>query len=135
MAATKESVELTETIFDEAGLALDGSYGERVRQLGDSACKAGIEATIRYLSEKSELSDSELEMLSAGNIPEDLRQRDFDALIERLSQNADPKLDESEKSMCEDAFASGLSAAIHYLVKTAHTRDVDLLSLIPSTGE
>ena len=134
MATTKESVELTEQIFEQAGLALDESYTERVRQLGDSACKAGIEATIRYLSEKSELSDDELQMLSTGNIPEHIRQRDFEALTERLSQTADPELNERDKSMCEDAFASGLSAAIHYLLKAAHTRDVDLLSLIPSNG-
>ena len=134
MAATKESVELTEQIFAEAGLALDDGYTERVRQLGDSACKAGIEATIRYLSEKSELSDIELEMLSAGNIPENLRQRDFEAHIKRLDESTHPKLDEKDKSMCEDAFASGLSAAIHYLLTTAHTQEVDLLSLIPSNG-
>ena len=46
MAATKESVELTDVIFEEAELALDESYTERVRRLGDSSCKAGIEATI-----------------------------------------------------------------------------------------
>jgi hypothetical protein len=134
MAATKESVELTETIFDEAGLALDGSYTALVRQLGDSACKAGIEATIRYLSDRSELSDIELEMLSAGNIPEDIRKRDFEAHIGRLDQTAEPKLDEKDRSMCEDAFASGLSAAIHYLINAAHTDQVDLLSLVPSNG-
>ena len=134
MAATKESVELTQTIFDQAGIALDDSYTERVRQLGDSACKAGIEATIRYLSEKSELSDIELEMLSAGNIPEDLRQRDFEAHVQRVNETTDLKLDEKDKSMCEDAFASGLSTAIFHLLKAADTQDVDLLSLIPSNG-
>jgi hypothetical protein len=134
MAATQEIVELTEMIFDQTGLALDESYTERVRQLGDSACKAGIEATIKYLSGKSELPESELQMLSAGNIPEHLKQRDFETHIERLSRQANPKPDEKDKRMCEDAFGSGLSAAIHYLLKAAHAQQVDLLSLIPSNG-
>ena len=134
MAATQEIVELTEMIFDQTSLALDASYTERVRQLGDSACKAGIEATIKYLSEISELSESELQMLSAGNIPEHHKQRDFEAHVERLSRQTDSEPDEKDKRMCEDAFNSGLSAAIHYLLKAAHTRQVDLLSLIPSNG-
>ena len=54
--------------------------------------------------------------------------------LERLNQTVNPKLDDTDKGMCEDAFASGLSAAIHYLVKDAHSRGVDLLSLIPSQG-
>ena len=134
MATTQEIVELTEMIFDQTGLALDASYTERVRQLGDSACKAGIEATINYLSERPELSDAELQALSAGNIPEHIKQRDFEAHIERLNRKTDPEPDEHDKKMCEDAFNSGLSAAIHYLLKAAHTRQVDLLSLIPSNG-
>ncbi len=134
MAATKESVELTERIFAEGDLALDKSYSERVRRLGDASCKAGIEATIKYLSEKTELSDNELEMLSAGNIPDHIKLSDFEALIERLSQSTDPKLDESDKSMCEDAFASGLSAAIFCLLKAAHADQVDVLSLVPANG-
>jgi hypothetical protein len=134
MAATQEIVELTEMIFDQTGLALDESYSERVRQLGDSACKAGIEATIKYLSERSELSDAELQVLSAGNIPEHVKQGDFQAYIERLSRQTDPKLDEKDKRMCEGAFDSGLSAAIHHLLQAAHTQQVDLLSLIPSNG-
>ncbi len=134
MAATKESVGLTDKIFAEGELALDGSYNDRVRRLGDASCKAGIEATIRYLSEKSQLSDSELEMLATGNIPDHLKLRDFEALIERLDQSANPKLDESDKNMCEDAFASGLSAAIYHLLRAAHTQDVDVLSLVPANG-
>jgi len=134
MAATQGIVELTEMIFDQIGLALDESYTERVRQLGDSTCKAGIEATIRYLSERPELSDAELQMLSAGNIPEHVKQRDFEAHIERLDRQTDLRPDEKDKRMCEDAFNSGLSAAIHYLLKAAHTQQVDLLSLIPSNG-
>ena len=132
MAATQGIVELTEIIFDQAGLALDAGYTERVRQLGDSACKAGMEAAMKYLSERSELSESELQMLSAGNIPEHVKQRDFEAHIERLNRQTDPKPDEKDKRMCEDAFNSGLSAAIHYLLKTAQAEQVDLLSLVPS---
>ena len=75
-----------------------------------------------------------MEMLSTANIPEDVRQRDFDALIESLNQTTDPKLDDSERSMCEDAFASGLSAATLHLLKAAHTEQVDVLSLVPSKG-
>lgn len=67
-----------------------------------------------------------MEMLSAGNIPEDLRQRDFDALVERLNQTTDPQLSENDRNMCENAFASGLSAAIHHLLNVAHAEQVDL---------
>jgi len=63
MAATKEVLDLTERIFNEAHLALNDSYPDRVRQLGDSSCKAGIGAVIRFLSGKSELSDDELQTL------------------------------------------------------------------------
>jgi hypothetical protein len=131
MAATKESVELVDIIFEEANLALDERFTERIRLLGDSSCKAGIEATINYLSEKSRLTDIELEMLSAGNIPEPVRKRDFEAHIKQLNETTDPKLDEKDRGMCEDAFASGLSAAIYRLLKAAGSKDVDLLSLIP----
>lgn len=134
MAATEEVLDMAAQIFDQAGLALDESYVERVRQLGDASCKAGIEATIRYLSEKSELSDDEFEMLSAGNIPVHLRERDFEAHIKRLNETTDPELGEKDRGLCEDAFASGLSAAIFHLIKAADSRQVDLLSLIPSNG-
>jgi len=133
MAATQESVELTEQIFEQAQLALDDGYNKRLRQLGDAACKAGIEATIRYLAGKSQLSQAELEMLSAGNIPDHIRLRDCEALIEKLSQTANPELSEDDKRMCREAFDSGLAAAIYHLLRTAHTQNVDLLSLIPST--
>ena len=99
MAAPQGIVELTEMIFDQTGLALDERFAERVRQLGDSACKAGIEATIKYLSERSELSESELQMLSAGNIPEHVKQRDFEAHIERLNRQTDLKPDERDRRM------------------------------------
>ena len=56
MAATGRILQLTDEIFEQNDLALDDSYTERVRQLGDSACKAGVEATIRYLSKISSVS-------------------------------------------------------------------------------
>lgn len=130
MAVTRESVDLIEQIFEQTNLALDESYTERIRNLGDSSCKAGIEATIRYLSEKTEISDSELEMLSAGNIPFEIRKRDFEAHFEQLNKTTDPKPSEADKRFCEDAFDSGLSSAIYYLLKVSRSRDVDLLSIV-----
>lgn len=134
MEATKESVELTERIFEQANLALDENYTERVRRFGDSSCKAGIEATIAYLSAKSELTDSELQMLAAGDLPEHIKKNRFEAYIEHLNQDVDFKLEEKDRKMCYDAFNSGLTAAIFYLLKAAKSRDVDLLSIIPSGG-
>ena len=131
MAATNDVRDLTEEVFEQAGLALDESFTDRVRQLGDSSCKAGIKATIAYLSAKSELSDSELQMLAAGDIPEHVKKTHFDAHIERLSRDVNPKPDEN---MCYDAFASGLSAAIFYLLNSARNRDIDLLAVLPSSG-
>jgi len=131
MATTNEALDLTEEVFEKAELALDETYTERTRRLGDSSCKAGIEATINYLSEKSQLSDTEIEMLSAGNIPEPVRKRDFEAHIKQLNETTNPKLNGNDERMCEDAFASGLSAAIYYLLKAARTKDIELLSLIP----
>lgn len=134
MAATKEVLDLTERIFNEAGLALNESYPDRVRQLGDSSCKAGIEAAIRFLSAKSELSDDELQILSAGNLPDNIGRRDFEAHIEPLKERAEPALDSKDMVMCSDAFYSGISTALHYLLKNAKSRQVDLLSLVPSNG-
>ncbi|MHC4432412.1 MAG: hypothetical protein ACYTBS_11280 [Planctomycetota bacterium] len=132
MAATKEVLDLTDQIFNEAGLALNDSYPDRVRQLGDSSCKAGIEAAIRFLSEKSELSDDELQTLSAGNLPGNIGRGDFEAYIEPLEERAEPALNSKDMVMCSDAFYSGISAAIHYLLKNAKSQQVDLLSLVPS---
>ena len=134
MAATKEVLDLTEQIFNETGLALNESYREHVRQLGDSSCKAGVEAAIRFLSEKSELSDDELQTLSAGNLPDSVGRRDFEAHIEPLKERAEPALDSKDMVMCSDAFYSGISAALHYLLKNAKSQQVDLLSLVPSNG-
>jgi len=135
MAATKEVLDLTEQIFEQASLALDKSYPDRVRQLGNSCCKAGIEAVIKFLSAKSELSDDELQTLSAGNLPEHIGHRDFKAHIEPLKERAEPELDSKEMVMCSDAFYSGISAAIHYLLTLAKSQQVDLLSLVPSNGD
>jgi len=135
MAATNEVRDLTEGVFEQAGLALDESFTDRVRQLGDSSCKAGIKATIAYLSAKSELSDSELQMLAAGDIPEHIKKTHFDAHIERLSRDVNPKPDEKDEKMCYDAFSSGLTAAIFYLLESARSRDIDLLAVVPSSGE
>ena len=84
MGATEKILELTEKIFDESNAGLDQSFTERVRQLGDSACKEGIEAAITYLSEKSELSEDELQMLSGGNIPEHYKLKSFEDHIEQF---------------------------------------------------
>ena len=134
MVATKEVLDLTEQIFEKAGLALNRSRPERLRQLGDSSCKAGIEAVIRFLSKKSELSEDELLTLSAGSIPEHIKQRDFEAHVEQLKERTDPEQVEKDINLCSDAFGSGLSAAIHYLLTIARSQQVDLLSLIPSNG-
>jgi len=131
MAATKEVHELTEKIFDETYMALKDSFTERVRQLGDSACKAGIETAIMYLSEKPELFEEELEKLSVGKIPEDYEQEYFEKHIEQLNARANVKLNEKERALCYDAFDSGIGVALSYLVKTAKFKGVDLLSLIP----
>ena len=132
MAATRGILELAEKIFQESNVALDESFAERVRQLGDASCKAGIQAAITYLTEKSELSDAELQMLSGGSIPEHLKLRAFNNHIEQLKSNGQFKPDETEKSLSHDAFDSGLSTAIFYLLKAARLGDVDLLSVIPS---
>ena len=134
MAATKEVLDLTERVFNEAGLALNESYPDRVRQLGDSSCKAGIEAAIRFLSEKSELSDDEMQTLSAGNLPDNVGRRDFEAHVQPLKERAEPALDSKDMVMCSDAFYSGISAALHYLLKNAKSQQVDLLSVVPSNG-
>ena len=134
MAATNEVRDLTEEVFEQAGLALADSYTERVRQLGDSSCKAGIKATITYLSAKSELSDAELQVLAAGDIPEHIKKNHFDVHIEKINQDTDPKLDEKDKKLCYDAFNSGLTAAIFYLLKSAKSRDIDLLAVVPSSS-
>lgn len=84
MAATKEILGLTEKIFEEGNIALDKSFTDRVRQLGDASSKAGIETAITYLTEKSELSEAELQMLSAGDIPTHYKLGTFDRHIERL---------------------------------------------------
>jgi len=130
MAATDEVLDLTEEVFEQAGLALDSSYAERVRGLGDSACKAGIKATIEYLSTKSELFDKELQMLASGDIPVHVKKNYFDEFIERLKQQADPKLDDRDEKMCYDAFNSGLTAAIFFLLSAARKQQVDLLSIV-----
>lgn len=134
MAATKEIRELAGRIFEESNLALDESFTDRVRQLGDAFCKAGIESAITYLSEKSQLSEAELQMLSGGDIPEHYKLRILEAHIEQLKRDAHIEPNEKEKSLCFDAFDSGLSAAIVYLLKAAKLEDVDLLSVIPSAG-
>ncbi len=135
MAATEKILELTEKIFDESNEALDQTYAERVRKLGDSACKAGIEAAITYLSEKSELSEDELQMLSGGNIPEHYKLRNLEDHIEQLRSEEGMELDEREKSLCCDAFNSGLATAIKYLLQAAKLEDADLLSLIPPADQ
>lgn len=132
MATTIGIADLTEQIFDRAGLALDASFAERVRRLGDSSCRAGIEAAVTYLCEKSELSEAELQMLSAGTIPDHIKQARFDAHIEGLKAGTHPRLTDNDRAMCRDAFDSGLSAAICHLLKTAKTQKADLLSVLPS---
>jgi hypothetical protein len=132
MAATKGILELTEKIFEESNVALDESFAERVRQLGDASCKAGIKAAITYLTEKSELSDAELQMLAGGSIPEHLKLRAFEDHIEQLKSDGQFETDETEKSLSHDAFDSGLSTAIYYLLKAAKLEKIDLLSVIPS---
>ncbi len=135
MAATREILELTERIFEESNVGLDESYVEQVRQLGDASCKAGIRAAITFLCEKSELSEVELQMLSGGDIPEHYKLRTFEDHIEQLKSDARIEPDGTEKPMCRDAFNSGLSAAIFYLLKTAKLDNVDLLSVIPSDSQ
>ena len=135
MAATKEILELTARILEESNVGLDESLAERIRQLGDASCKAGIEAAIEYLSEKSELSEAELKILSGGDTPEHHKLSSFADHLARLPRDAGIGPTEKEKSMCRDAFNAGVSTAILYLVKTAKLDDADLLSLIPSAGQ
>ena len=135
MAATKEIRELTERIFSECNVALDESFAERVRQLGDTSCKAGIEAAITYLTEKTELSDAELQMLSGGSVPDHYKLRTFEDHIERLKRDGRFEPDGTEKSLRHDAFDSGMSTAIFYLLNAAKLDKVDLLSIIPSDDQ
>lgn len=72
MAAAKGIIDLREEILDRAGLALDASFAERVRRLGDSSCRAGIEAAVTYLCEKSELSEIFHLLKTAGTQQTDL---------------------------------------------------------------
>jgi hypothetical protein len=135
MAATKEVLELTAKIFEESYVGLDESFTERVRHLGDASCKAGIQAVIEYLSGKSELSETELEMRSGGDIPEDHKLSSFEDHIEQLPRNAAIEPNEREKSVCQDAFDSRLAAGILYLMKAAKLDNAGLLSVIPSASE
>ena len=128
MAGIKGIVELTETIFNESGMALDESFTEPVRRLGDSTFKAGIKAAISYLSGKSELLDEDIDKLSAGTIPEDYEQQHFEQHISGLNE----QLNEKDEDFCHEAFISGISTALLYLTKAAKLKDVDLLSIIPS---
>ncbi len=135
MAATREILELTERIFEESNVGLDESFAERVRQLGGTSCKAGIKAAITYLAEKSELSEGELQMLSGGGIPEHYKLRTFEDHIEQLKRDGHFEPDETEKSLSHDAFDSGLSTAIFYLLNAAKLEKVDLLSVVPSDSQ
>jgi len=128
MAVNNEFLELTEKIFSETNIALAENFTERVRQLGDSTCKAGITAAVKYLSGKSELLKEELENLSVGKVPQDYEQKQFEKHIAQLNE----KLNENEMDLCREAFVSGISAALAYLVKVAHFKGVDLLSTIHS---
>ena len=135
MAATREILELTERIFAESNAGLDESFAERTRQLGDASCKAGIEAAITYLSEKPELTEAELQMLSEGGIPEHYKLRTFDEHLEQLKRNGCFEPEEAEKRLSHDAFDSGLSTAIFYLLNAAKLDKVDVLSIIPSDSQ
>jgi len=128
MVAANENPGLAEKIFNETNIKLAESFGERLRHLGDSSCKAGVETAIKYLYGKSELLEEELEKLSVGQVPEDYEQEHFEKHIARLNE----QLSENEMDFCYEAFVSGISVALSYMVKAAKLKDIDLPSVIPS---
>jgi len=128
MAAAKENLGLTEKIFKETNLRLAANFSERLRHLGDSTSKAGVETALAYLSGKSELAEEELEKLSVGQVPEDYERKHFEKYIARFNE----RLNKKEIEFCYDAFVSGISAALLYMVKTAKLKNIDLPSVIPS---
>jgi len=121
MTAFEEKVE---KIFTETRMALADTFTDRVRFLGDSNCKAGIGAVLTYLSAKSDLGENDLKQLSVGKLPPDYERTHFEKHLKQLNE----KLSKDELSFCSEAFLSGVSTSLAYLLKTAKFRDIDLLS-------
>lgn len=130
MAVNKDIFGLVEKIFAETGMALNESFTERVRLIGDSACKAGITAVVTYLSAKSELSEEDFEKLSVGKLPEDYRHQYLKKHIAEMND----QMDDKEMDLYNEAFLSGISTALSYLIKTANTKNIDLLATVISNN-